>query len=99
MLDYIKSALRKKQLITSDAEHLKGNCENAKNISFQFHCGKFIQQKYFTGSYYYRCVTTGRKGEISPVLSQKLEKSSLISEKNALIVAICWLNFSFKMHF
>ena len=37
ILDYIKSALRKKQLITSNAEHLKKNRGNAKNISFQFH--------------------------------------------------------------
>ena len=35
MLDYIKSALRKKQLITSNAEHLKENCGNTRNISFQ----------------------------------------------------------------
>ena len=37
ILDYIKSALRKKQLIPSNAEHLKKNRGNAKNISFQFH--------------------------------------------------------------
>ena len=62
MLNYIKSALRKKQLVTSNAEHLKGNCENTKTISFQFHCSEFIQQKYYTGSHYYRCVTRGRRG-------------------------------------
>ena len=100
MLDYIKSTLWKKQLITSKAEHLKGNCGNTKIISFQFHCGKFIQQTCSTLSYYYyRCVTRGRRREISPVLSRKLEKSSLILGKSALIVAIYWLNFLFKMHF
>ena len=99
MLDYTNSALRKKQLITSNAEHLKGKSWNTKNISFLFHYSKFSQQKYSTRSNYYRCVTRGRKGEISPALSRKLEKNSLILGKSALIVAIYWLNFSFKCIF
>ena len=77
---------------------LKENRGNNKKISFQFHYGKFSQQKYSTHSYYYRRVTRGRKGEISPGLSRKLEKSFLISRKSAPIVAIYWLSFSFKMH-
>ena len=36
---------------------------------------------------------------MSPALSRKLEKSSLIFGKGALIVTICGLNFSFKMYF
>ena len=99
MLDSIKSALRKKQLITSTQSTLKENCRNTKNINFQFHYGKFSQQTYSALSYCYRCVTKGKRGEISPVLSRKLEKSSLIFGKNALIVAIYGLNFSFKIHF
>ena len=34
---YIKSALWKKQLMTSKTEYLKENRANTKNISFQFH--------------------------------------------------------------
>ena len=35
-----------------------------------------------------RCVTRGGRGEVFPKLFQKLEKSALIWEKNALIVVI-----------
>ena len=45
-----------------------------------------------------RVVGVGREGEISPALSRKLERSSLIFRKNPQIVVIYWLNFSFKMH-
>ena len=38
-------------------------------------------------------------GEVSPALFRKLEKSALIWGKNALIVVIYGLNFSFKMQF
>ena len=72
--------------------------EKLKTSVFSY--GEFSKQKYSTRSYYYRCVE-GREGgvwEISPALSRKLEKSSLILGKRALIVAIYWLNFSFKMH-
>ena len=37
--------------------------------------------------------------KVSPALVKKLSKSALIWRKNALIVVICWLNFSFKMQF
>ena len=84
---YIKSALRKKQLITSNAQHLRGN---TKNISFQFHYGKFSQQKYSTRSYYYMCVTRGRKGDISHSLFQKLKKNYLILRKSFQILPIYW---------
>ena len=99
MLDYIKTALRKKQLINSNAGHLKGNCLNTKNISFQFHYGTFIQQKYFPHSYYFRFVTRGRRRRIPTVFSQKLGKSYLILGISTLIVLIFWLNFQFKRHF
>ena len=46
-----------------------------------------------------RRVTRGGSGEVSPALFQKLEKSALILSKNALIVVISELNFSFKMQF
>ena len=36
-------------------------------------------------------------GEVSPALFQKLEKRTLILEKNALIVVIHGLNSSFKV--
>ena len=52
--------------------------EKTKNISFQFRYSKFSQQKHSTRSYYYRCVTRGTKRESYPVLSRKLEKTSLI---------------------
>ena len=64
-------------------------------MSFQFHYSKFSRQWYSGLSYYHIRVTRGRRGEISPTLSQKLEKSSLILEKSALIVAIYGLIYSF----
>ena len=41
----------------------------------------------------------GGGGEISPALSRKLEKDSLILGKSVLIVVIYYLNFSFTMNF
>ena len=41
----------------------------------------------------------GEWGEVSPALVKKLDKSALIWRKNALIVVIYGLNFSFKMQF
>ena len=57
MLDYIKQALRNKQLIIFNADNFR---RNSKSISFQFHYRKSSQQSYFTLSYYYRHVTKGR---------------------------------------
>ena len=74
MLRYIYRAFHEKsnwQLPTHST--LKENRGNTKNISFQFHYGQFSQQKYSTRFYYYWCVTTWRRREIS-ALSQKLEK-------------------------
>ena len=45
------------------------------------------------------CNWKGRGEEVSPALFQALEKSALIWRKNALIVIIYGLNFSFKMKF
>ena len=72
---------------------------NTKKISFQFHYNQFSWQKYSACCYYYRCGTRGKKEEISPTLSRKLEKSSMILWKSALIMVIYWFNISFKMHF
>ena len=83
ILDYINTTLWRKQLITSNAEHLKGKSWKHSKHSFLFHYNKFSQQKYFTRSYYYKCVTRGRKEKISPVFSGKLEKGSLILGKGA----------------
>ena len=47
----------------------------------------------------YRGVTRGGRGEVSPALFWKLEKSAPIWRKNALIVVIYGYNFSFKMRF
>ena len=91
ILRYIKSALRKKQLILPTQSTFKENRGNIKNISFQLHYGKLSRQKYFTRSYYYRCVTGGRRegGERSPLpFLEKLEKTSLILRKSAQIVVI-----------
>ena len=41
----------------------------------------------------------GKGEEVFPALFQKLEKSALILRKNALIVIIFGLNYSFKMQF
>ena len=47
-----------------------------------------------------RRVTRGEnEGEVSRAFFQKLEKSTLILGKNALIVVIYGLHFSFKMQF
>ena len=42
---------------------------------------------------------SGKGGEVSPALFQKLEKCALIWRKNVLIVVIYGYNFSFKMKF
>ena len=85
MLDYVKSALRKKQQMTSKAEHLRENHGNTKKINFQFHDRKFSQQMYSILSYYHRRVTRGGLGRV------------LILGKSALVLAIYRLSFSFKM--
>ena len=46
-----------------------------------------------------RRVTRGGRGEVYPILFQKLEKKALVLEKNALIMVIRGLNFSFEMQF
>ena len=46
-----------------------------------------------------RVTRGGEEEEVPPALFQKLEKSALILGKNALIVVIYGLNFSFKMQF
>ena len=45
MLNYIMSALRKKQLQLPTQSTLKKNHWNTKNISFQFHYGKKLVSK------------------------------------------------------
>ena len=45
MLNYIMSALRKKQLQFSTQSALKKNWWNTKSISFQFHYGKKLVSK------------------------------------------------------
>ena len=49
----------------------------------------------YAGLYKERSTEVGGRGErdISPALSRKLEKISLIFRKNVQIVAIYWLNF------
>ena len=96
MPDYIKNALRKKQLITSNAEHLKKIMETLKTSVFGFIMVNLV--KYFT-LFYYRRVARGRKRADSLAISRKLKKNYLTMAKSALIVIIYGLNFSFKMHF
>ena len=96
MPDYIMNALRKKQLITSNAEHLKKIMETLKTSVFGFIMVNLV--KYFT-LFHYRRVIRGRKRAASLVISRKLKKIYLTLAKSALIVTIYGLNFSFKMHF
>ena len=53
-------------------------CGNTK----KFHYGKFIKQKYSTRSYYYKCVTTGKRGEISPPLRKRELMSYFVEQFN-----------------
>ena len=76
---------------------LKENRGNSKNVSSQFHYGIFSQQKYSTLLLLQVCSQSEEVGEISPALSLKLGKISLILRKSAQIVAIYWFNFTFKM--
>ena len=46
-----------------------------------------------------RHVPRGGRGEVSPTIFQKLEKSALIWRKNTLILVIYGYNFSFKTKF
>ena len=62
MVDYVKSAIQNKQQITSAQSNFKENHGNPKNIIFQLHYYKFSQQRNSILSYYYRCVTRGRRG-------------------------------------
>ena len=95
MLDKMRKRMIKERY---ERRNLKEAHGNTKNISFQFHYGKYSKQRYSTLSYYYRYATRGRRGEISLILSQKLEKRSMILGEPALIMAIYRLNFSFKLH-
>ena len=72
--------------------------ENTTSIGFQFHSSKLSRT--YAGLYKERSTEVGGGGggvggarEISPALSRKLEKISLIFRKNVQTVAIYWLNF------
>ena len=68
---------------------------SAKNWQLHFLISFWSLSRYFA----IRCVTRGGRGQVSPALFQKYEKSALILGKNVLILVIYGLNFSFKMQF
>ena len=78
------------------------NQKRQKKISFLLKIFDFpdtLISRLRTYTWVYRCVTRGGRGEVSPALFRKLEKSALISRKNTLIVIIYGYNFSIKMKF
>ena len=86
MLDYIKQALRNKQLIIFNADNFR---RNSKSISFQFHYRKSSQQSYSTLSYYYRHVTKGRSWErYSCLFSKTGEKCPDFGKKRYWLVGL-----------
>ena len=56
---YLKTALRKKQLIASFIEQFKLNLENKSFIDFQFYVAKLSQQRCFIQSDYYTRLYAG----------------------------------------
>ena len=60
---------------------------------------ELLDGKSVHGCCYRRVTRGGGRGEVSPALFQKLEKSALILEKNALIVSILGLISHFKCGF
>ena len=99
MVDYVKSALRNKQQITSTQSNFKENHGNTKKINFHLHYRKFSQQRKYILSYYYRRVTIWRRGRGLSHTFFKIGRKCLILRKSVLILVIFGLNFSFKMQF
>ena len=61
IVDYVKSVLRKRQQINSNAGTFKENHGHTKKINFQFQYHKFSQQRNSILSYYYRRLTKVRR--------------------------------------
>ena len=57
---YVKSALRKKQLIVSFAKHFTENDKNTICVVFQFYNQKLNLEVYFKPYVYYTRLCTGR---------------------------------------
>ena len=73
-----------------------------KNASFDFGYFKYFRDKHcelLSNSSFRRITRRVERGEVSPALYQKLEKSPLIWRKIVLIVVIHGYNFSFKTRF
>ena len=93
MVDYVKSALRKKQQITSTQSTFKENHGNTKSINLQLHYRKFSQQKNSILSYYNSRVTRGRKERGLSCTFLKIGRKCPDFEKNCPDFGHLWVKF------
>ena len=93
MVDYVKSALRNKQQITSRQSTFNENHGNTKKINFQFHYRKFSQQMNSILSYFYRRVTSGRRGRSFSTTFLKIGRKCPNFEKTCPDFGHLWVKF------
>ena len=88
MVHYVKSTIQNNQQIT-----FKENYGNPKKINFQLHYHKFSQQRNSLLSYYYRRVTSGRRGRSLSCTFLKIGRKYPDFEKKCPDFDHLWVKF------
>ena len=88
MVDYVKSTIQNNQQIT-----FKENYGNPKKINFQLHYHKLSQQRNSLLSYYYRRVTSGRRGRSLSCTFLKIGRKYPDFEKKCPDFDHLWVKF------
>ena len=94
MVGHVKSAIQnKQQIITSTQSTFTENHGNPTKINFQLYYRKFSQQTNSILSYYYRCVTRGRRGRSLSCTFLKIGKKCPDFEKKCPDFGHLWVKF------
>ena len=93
MVGHVKSTIQNKQQIISTQNTFTENHGNPKKINFQLHHRKFSQQRNSILSYYYRCVTRGRRGRSLSCSFLKIGKKCPDFEKKCPDFGHLWVKF------
>ena len=88
MVHYVKSTIQNNQQIT-----FKENYGNPKKINFQLHYHKLSQQRNSLLSYYYRRVTSGRRGRSLSCTFLKIGRKYPDFEKKCPDFDHLWVKF------